>query len=329
MLIFDISNLVKKYILPMGRIIETERLYLRKFTLKDASALFKLNSNPNVLKYTGDVPFKNISEAEIFIKNYSHYDDYNMGRWAVCEKRQGELIGWCGLKYHPNEDFIDVGYRFFEKHWNNGYATEATKGVLSYAFNKLRIQDVYAYANKNNNASIAVAKKAGLQFLKEELHDGQLTQIFHIKNKLVEVKEINTVETYTIRHKVLRQGKPIESCTFEGDDLDFTFHLGLFYYGELIGVVTYMKNKNNLFTEESQYQLRGMAILQQFQGKKFGNVLLEKGEQLLKTKKCNLVWCNARESAVNFYTNFGFQIKGHEFQIPEIGTHFVMYKKCN
>jgi RimJ/RimL family protein N-acetyltransferase len=310
----------------MGRIVETERLYLRKFLLKDASALFKLNNNPNVLQYTGDVPFKNILDAENFIKNYSHYDDYNMGRWAVCEKRQGELIGWCGLKYHPEEDFIDVGYRFFEKHWNNGYATEATKAVLSYAFNKLRIQNIYAYVNKKNTASIEVVKKSGLQFHKECIHEGHLTKIFHIKNTLVEVKKISASETYNIRHNVLRQGKPVDTCKFEGDNLDTTIHLGLFYYSELIGVVTYLKNCNESYQQETQYQLRGMGILPQFQGKKFGNVLLKKGAQLLKIKKCELVWCNARESAVSFYMNFGFKRTGHEFHIPEIGTHFAMYK---
>ena len=52
----------------MGRIIETERLYLRKFSLKDTSALFKLNSNPNVIEFTEDVPFKNLSETENYIK---------------------------------------------------------------------------------------------------------------------------------------------------------------------------------------------------------------------------------------------------------------------
>lgn len=313
----------------MGRIIETERLYLRKFMRKDASALFKLNNNPNVLQYTGDVPFKNIQEAESFIKSYTHYESYNMGRWAVCEKRQGELIGWCGLKYHPEEDFTDVGYRFFEKHWNKGYATEATKAVLSYAFNKLRIQDIYAYADLRNKASIAVAKKSGLHFLKEKLHEGSLTQIFHVKNSLIEAKKITTSDTYKIRHKVLRQGKPIETCKFEGDDTSTTFHVGLFYYSELIGVATFMQNNNQLFQNKTQYQLRGMAILQQFQGKKLGNVLLDKGMQLLKNEHTDLIWCNARESAVNFYSNFGFKTIGDSFQIPEIGTHFVMYKSIN
>ena len=313
----------------MERIIETERLYLRKFMLKDASALFKMNSNPNVLQYTGDAPFKNIKTTEDFIKNYNHYETYNMGRWAVCGKKQGEFLGWCGLKYHLDEDYIDVGYRFFEKHWNKGFATEATKGVLSYAFNVLRIQDVYAYVDKRNPGSMKVAEKSGLSFLKEALHEGNPTNIYHIKNELVNVKEITTEETIAIRHQVLRQGKPIESCSFEGDNLSATFHLGLYYYGELIGVATFIKNQHPNFTEEVQFQLRGMAILQQFQGKRLGNVLLKKGFQQIKLFNANLIWCNARETATNFYSKFGFNTYGKPFDVPNIGTHYTMFKNIN
>lgn len=313
----------------MERIIETERLYLRKFMLKDASALFKMNSNPNVLQYTGDAPFKNIKTAEDFIKNYNHYDTYNMGRWAVCGKRQGEFLGWCGLKYHPKQDYVDVGYRFFEKHWNKGFATEATKGVLSYAFNALRIQDVYAYVDIRNSGSMKVAEKSGLSFLKEVIHEDNPTNIYHIKNELVNVKEITTEETITIRHQVLRQGKPIESCYFEGDNKPSTFHLGLYYYGELIGVATFMKNTHQEFNEKHQFQLRGMAILHQFQGKRLGNVLLEKSIQQLKQLNTDLLWCNARKNATNFYSKFGFNTYGKPFDIPNIGEHYTMFKNIN
>ena len=94
MTIFELSNLVEKNrdSYTMERIIETERLYLRAFMLKDASALFRMNNNPNVLQYTGDVPFKNIKTAENFIQNYDHYKTYNMGRWAVFGKKQGEFF---------------------------------------------------------------------------------------------------------------------------------------------------------------------------------------------------------------------------------------------
>lgn len=313
----------------MERIIETERLYLRKFMLKDASALFNMNNNLNVLQYTGDVAFKNIKSTEDFIKNYNHYDTYNMGRWAVCGKKQGEFLGWCGLKYHPEEDYIDVGYRFFEKHWNKGFATEATKGVLSYAFNVLRIQDIYAYVDKRNPGSMKVAEKSGLSFLKEVLHEDNPTNIYHLKNELVNVKKITTEETIAIRHQVLRNGKPIESCYFEGDNLPTTFHLGLYYYSELIGIASYMNNSNNYFKGKNQYQLRGMAVLQQFQGKRLGNVLLEKGIQKLKLLNADLIWCNARETASHFYSKFGFNTYGKPFDVPNIGKHNTMFKNIN
>ncbi|PHS05803.1 MAG: hypothetical protein COA88_11625 [Kordia sp.] len=294
--------------------------------LKDASALFKMNNNPNVLLYTGDLPFKNIKSTEDFIKNYNHYDTSNMGRWAVCGKKQGEFLGWCGLKHHPEKDYVDVGFRFFEKHWNKGFATEATKGVLSYAFNVLRIQDVYAYIDNRNPASMKVVENSGLSFLTKVIHEGNPSSIYHIKNELVNVKEISTEETIAIRHQVLRQGKPIESCSFEGDNLATTFHLGLYYYGELIGVATFIKNAHHDFNENFQFQLRGMAILQQFQGKRLGNVLLEKGLQQLKQLHANLLWCNARENAANFYSKFGFSTYGKPFDIPNIGKHYTMIK---
>lgn len=323
-----LTSQIYQFILSlMERIIETERLFLREFKLIDAPALFKLNDNPIVMKYTGDAPFKNIQAAEEFVKNYTHYQVYNMGRWAVCSKKNGEFLGWCGLKYHPNKDIVEVGYRFLEKHWNKGYATEATKGALSYGFNVLKIQDIYAFVNTENNASKKVAEKAGLLFLKEIIHEGNHTNLYHLKNSLIEVKEITASETHSIRHKVLRQGKPIESCVFEGDTLKTTIHLGLFYYGELIGVATYLKNNTLLIKDSQQFQLRGMAILQQFQGKQLGNVLLKKGELILKQKNVALIWCNARALAKSFYLKYGFNEIGKPFDILDIGKHFVMFKK--
>ncbi len=309
----------------MERVLETERLYLRRFLPKDATALLSMNNNPKVMQYTGDVAFKNIHEAEQFITNYNPYDQYQMGRWAVCCKKQGAFLGWCGLKYHPEENYVDLGYRFMEKHWKKGYATEACKGVISYAFNKLRIQNIYVYAQVKNEASIKVALKSGLQFIEQRMHENNLTNIYHIKNSFVFVKEITALTTHPVRHKVLRQGKPIESCIFTHDELDTTFHIGLYYYDELIGVASFMKNSHDFFSTSFQYQLRGMAILQQFQGKKFGQLLLNEAFKILKNKGIRFIWCNARESAVNFYTDFGFETIGDSFQIPEIGTHFVMH----
>ena len=87
----------------MNLIAETKRLYLREFILEDARHLYDMNNDPEVIKYTGDDSFKKIDEAVDFLKNYSEYKQHNMGRWAVCLKESNEFLGWCGLKYHPDE----------------------------------------------------------------------------------------------------------------------------------------------------------------------------------------------------------------------------------
>ena len=69
-----------------------------------------------------------------------------------------------------------------------------------------------------------------------------------------------------MRHPVLRAGRPVETCAMPGDDAEDTFHLGLFDAENLIGVVTFMNAAKPQFTGK-QYQLRGMAVLEAYQGK--------------------------------------------------------------
>ena|SRR5690606_13454124 len=143
----------------------------------------------------------------------------------------------------------------------------------------------------------------------------------------IQIKEISALETYGIRHPVLREGRPIEDCRFDGDDLPTTFHLGLFYEDVLVGVASFMENNHTFFSDEYQYQLRGMAVLKSHQGKQLGDALLNYGEKFLKEKNVTLLWFNAREIAVNFYRRNGSEIIGEPFEIKGIGTHYVMFKK--
>lgn len=143
----------------------------------------------------------------------------------------------------------------------------------------------------------------------------------HFKIKLISPKEV-----LAVRHPVLREGKPIEACIFDGDDLPTTFHVGLFINNNLTAVVSFMENKHLLFNEENQYQLRGMAVLKEFQFKGLGYEILRYGETILINKGIKMVWCNAREVAVNFYRKNNYTIKGDPFLIPDIGIHYVMQK---
>ncbi len=169
-------------------IITTQRLFLRPFSVQDASGFYNLNSDPEVIQYTGDKAFASVQEAKEFIKNYLANQDDGYGRWAVCLQHNKEFIGFCGLKYHPKEELTEVGFRFFKKFWNQGYATESAKACIQYAFNQLKLNKVYAHAHVKNWASQRVLKKCGLQFVKEMVYDGQSTKLYCIENKMVEPK---------------------------------------------------------------------------------------------------------------------------------------------
>ncbi|GAA4886333.1 GNAT family N-acetyltransferase [Flaviramulus aquimarinus] len=151
--------------------------------------------------------------------------------------------------------------------------------------------------------------------------------ILFIKTSNYNIKPINSEEAYKVRHPVLREGKPIESCVFDGDDFETTIHLGLYYKTKLVGVCSFLKNNHDAISETAQYQLRGMAVLEKYQGKGLGNSILDYGENLLKKKDSQIIWCNAREVAVYFYQKCGYSIIGQPFNIKYIGMHYIMQKK--
>jgi ribosomal protein S18 acetylase RimI-like enzyme len=144
---------------------------------------------------------------------------------------------------------------------------------------------------------------------------------------MIEINKITAFETIIVRHPVLRTGKPIATCHFEGDDLPTTSHFGLYFEKQLVAIISSFKVQNKLFTEENQYQIRGMAVLEEFQKKGFGEQLLHYCENEIRIKKGELIWFNAREIAVGFYKKSGYEVIGGQFEIPDVGPHYVLFKK--
>ncbi len=166
----------------MNKIIESERLILRELDIKDSESFFKLNSDPLVLKYTGDVPFSSITAAQTFLLNYSDYKKNGYGRWAVILKETSSFIGWCGLKLNE-ENLIDIGFRFFKEEWGKGFATESAKSVIDYGFNTLKLKEIIGRASKNNISSIRVLEKLNMNFWKEDSFEGVEESVYYrIKN---------------------------------------------------------------------------------------------------------------------------------------------------
>jgi hypothetical protein len=71
------------------------------------------------MKYTGDVPFSTLAAAQQFVAHYNdnagQYHKYRMGRLAAIRKTDHKFIGWCGLKYHEDQDAVDLGYRLLRE----------------------------------------------------------------------------------------------------------------------------------------------------------------------------------------------------------------------
>ena len=152
-------------------VLVTKRLILREFEFSDDEAMYRLNSDEDVMRYTGDVRFNSIEESRNLIKKYPDYEKNGFGRWATITKKDKEFIGWCGLK-KLEDNTVDIGYRFFKKHWNKGYATEAASACLEYGFEVLGLEEIIANADKENMGSIRVMEKIGMNFEKEFAYDG-------------------------------------------------------------------------------------------------------------------------------------------------------------
>ncbi|WKK67448.1 GNAT family N-acetyltransferase [Lutimonas zeaxanthinifaciens] len=142
---------------------------------------------------------------------------------------------------------------------------------------------------------------------------------------MIKIKPIEVEKTFPLRKEILRKGMTL-SHKMPGDEDKESLHLGLFSDGELACIGSFMKNDKEIFSGV-QYQLRGMATSEKAQGKGLGRLLMNKAEQILKKEGVDLIWCNARTSASGFYEKLGYKIVGEAFEVPQVGPHFVMFKR--
>jgi len=159
--------------------LETDRLYMRPFEASDARGLFLLNKDPEVMRYTGDLPFKDVDEARRFAIDYvtdpqSQFVKFNMGRLAAVRKEDNAFIGWAGFKYHAQNDFIDMGYRLMQSYWGKGYATELAARVVQHGFQNHNMNEIIAHVHEDNIGSQRVVEKIGMHLAHKFLWAGKL-----------------------------------------------------------------------------------------------------------------------------------------------------------
>jgi ribosomal-protein-alanine N-acetyltransferase len=147
--------------------LNTSRLRLRPFNDSDADELFALHSNAFVLRYWDAPPWTDPLRADVFITACRQMAEDGTGaRLAVDRVSDGAFIGWCGLsRWNPENRSASMGYCFDDEVWGQGYATEAARALLQWAFNTLDLNRVQAETDTRNAASARVLEKLG--FLRE------------------------------------------------------------------------------------------------------------------------------------------------------------------
>jgi esterase/lipase/GNAT superfamily N-acetyltransferase len=141
----------------------------------------------------------------------------------------------------------------------------------------------------------------------------------------LEIRTLSSELVRPIRHVVLRGGLPFESTIWNGDDDPDTVHFGAYVDGTITGVATLLRKPPAAAGPCTAWQLRGMAVLPEWQRKGVGSKLLEAARNHLEAQCGTLLWCNARASARGFYERAGFTVQGDSFDIPGIGAHYRMH----
>ena len=151
----------------MKIILETDRLQLREYVEEDAEAFFRLNTDPDVLRFVPDKPLLNVEQARQILIDHpiADYRKYGFGRGACILKSTGEQIGFAGLKYLEELGEVDVAYRLMPSYWGQGLATEAALASVRFGFADLDLKRIIGLVMPENIASVRVLEKIGLRYV--------------------------------------------------------------------------------------------------------------------------------------------------------------------
>jgi ribosomal-protein-alanine N-acetyltransferase len=154
-------------------VFETERLIARHWDAeKDADDAFAIYGDPDVMRFLGRNPQVVTSVEEMrerLSKTLQIYAGRNNGTgpWALEERETGAVVGAVLVKHLPDADGnqtqdLEIGWHLRQSAWGKGYATEAGRAGLQYAFDVLREPVVYAVVYADNTRSIAVTQRIGM-----------------------------------------------------------------------------------------------------------------------------------------------------------------------
>jgi len=148
------------------KVLETDRLALRRMSVEDAEFMLGLLNEPSWLRFIGDRGVRTLEDARAYVLKgpVDMYDRLGFGLYLTELKGEGVPIGICGLVKRDFLEDVDIGFALLPGFWGQGYAYEAAAAVMEYGKEALGLKRIVAITNPENHSSIRLLEKLGLKF---------------------------------------------------------------------------------------------------------------------------------------------------------------------
>ena len=163
--------------------LETDRLILRRMTMRDAADVFLYSKDEEVARHVLWSAQKDISEAKDYCRFMAkRYRSDQPSSWGIIDKATNRLVGTIGyMDYNEDNATVEVGYSLARWLWNGGYMTEALTRVIEYTFEAMDVNRIEAQHELENPSSGRVMEKCGMR------KEGELRQRLYNKGRYVDV----------------------------------------------------------------------------------------------------------------------------------------------
>jgi RimJ/RimL family protein N-acetyltransferase len=159
---------------PQSRELTTPRLHLRRWRRTDLAPFYELNADPRVMEHFPKLLAR--AESDALAQRFEqHFEQHGFGPWALEVFGSDPFIGFTGLSIPayetPFTPCVEIGWRLAFPFWRRGYATEAARSVLHFAFEKLGLAEVVSFTVPANTRSRAVMERLGMRHCPNEDFD--------------------------------------------------------------------------------------------------------------------------------------------------------------
>jgi RimJ/RimL family protein N-acetyltransferase len=171
-------------------IMETERLFLRRYCEKDRQHFIALFTDAAVMKHVGDGVLTGEQAEAFWRKLFEELYPQNFNIWAIFSRENSNYVGHAGIYPRPTKkEDCEFVYFLNRDFWGKGYATEIARRVIKYGFEELNLPEVFATVDDDHSASIRVLEKARMNFERYEFDDDGRFSVYSIKKVGYELGE--------------------------------------------------------------------------------------------------------------------------------------------